>query len=131
MVSLRVCTQCGVIHVSWADTIPSFVDCKMANDGCCGRFASRSNWRLLDLSGSRGPPRVTMAQSNGIASPQNKEKTAIGKRKRGDVAGEVDKKSQSVAENDRTPGHQIHSPQDFLIDILEILQRQADTTTPR
>ena len=72
-----------------------------------------------------------MVQSNGIANPQTTEKNATGKRKRGEGIERVDKKSQSVEEVDRSPAHQVHSLQDFLVDILEILQRQAKFTIPQ
>ena len=66
-----------------------------------------------------------MAQSNGIGTPQVKEKVASGKRKRSDVTGSVDGKSPSVEQDDQIPARQLHSLQELLVDLLEVLTRQA------
>ena len=64
-----------------------------------------------------------MAQSNGIGTPQVKEKIAPGKRKRSDVAGSIDEGLQAVDQADQA--RQLHSLQELLVDILEVLKRQA------
>lgn len=66
-----------------------------------------------------------MAQANGIGTPQVKEKIAPGKRKRSDVTRSNDGKSQSVEQDDQTPARQLQSLQELLVDLLELLKRQA------
>ena len=66
-----------------------------------------------------------MAQSNGIGTPQVREKITPGKRKRSDVTGSVDGKSQLIHHDDQIPARQLHSLQELLSDLLEVLKRQA------